>query len=122
MPDFRMCRSETLRLINLYKQKEQLWNYKSHLYKRTDLKKKAWGEIAKQFRKDIVDVKCKLKSLRSAYVSEKKKVDDSKNSGAGPDDIYEPFLFYFDAFSFLDDVIVLRKAASNYAPVSNNSS
>ncbi|XP_055839552.1 uncharacterized protein LOC129907397 [Episyrphus balteatus] len=115
MNEWRISQEETKTLIQMYKDKECLWNYKSHLYKRTDLKKKAWEAMSAVFQKDLNEIKKKIKHLRSAYVAEKKKVEDSMRSGSGLDEIYIPHLYYFNEFNFLDSVIVLRKTNSNFS-------
>lgn len=114
MTEWRIFPDETIKLINNYKQFECLWNYKSASYKRIDLKKNAWLQLAKEFGKNVEEVKKKMKYLRTAYVSEKKKVDQSKKSGSSTDDIYRSHLFYFDEFSFLNSVIVLRPTSSTF--------
>nr|CAH7718309.1 unnamed protein product [Callosobruchus chinensis] len=48
-------------------------------------------------------VKAKISSLRSAYNKERKKVKEATKSGAGSGDIYEPYLWYYDLFTFLND-------------------
>jgi len=73
------CAADIFKIINLYRQSECLWNFKSSNYKRTDLKNKAWQEIAKEMTKNVDEVKKKIKNLRTAYISEKKKLKAAKN-------------------------------------------
>lgn len=113
MAQLKLNKSDIINFINIYRDYECLWNYKSENYKRTDLKRKAWEEIGHKFKCTADEAKKKIKYLRSAYVSEKKKVDDSKSGG----DVYEPNLFYFNEFSYLDGAIVLRKRYSNFEEV-----
>ena len=49
------------------------------------------------------DLKKKFNALRTNFRKELKKVDISKKSGAGTEEIYEPTLWYFDDMRFLID-------------------
>ena len=70
----------------------------------------------------------KINSLRSCFIKELKKVNDSKTSGAGADDTYTPSLWYFQELLFLTDQEVPRKGISkmespedkNHGDVGNN--
>lgn len=99
-------RSEITELINLYKQYDCLWNTSHEDYNNYDTKQNAWLEIANTCSKEVGDVKRKVKNLRSAYVSEKKKLEASKDNNIA----YKPNLFYFKDFDFLDAIVVLRKS------------
>ncbi|KAL4709876.1 hypothetical protein ACJJTC_003839 [Scirpophaga incertulas] len=48
------------------------------------------------------DPNYKNKTMRSTYLKEVKKVNASKHTGAGSQDIYVPSLWYFDNLSFLE--------------------
>ncbi|XP_055837893.1 uncharacterized protein LOC129906242 [Episyrphus balteatus] len=105
MSEWKMQRDEVEKLISYYKRYKCLWDFRSNEYKRYDLKKYAWQKLGKLFGKEASEVKRKIKYLRSAYVAEKKKVDDSY----GTSRIYRPNLFYYDDLNFLDSIIVCRK-------------
>ncbi|XP_073822024.1 uncharacterized protein [Musca autumnalis] len=62
-------------------------------------------------------VKKKIKSLRSTYVLEKKKVEQSKRSGCDAADVYEPTLCWYAEMNFLDNHISARKSINN---ITNN--
>ena len=51
----------------------------------------------------------KLNSLRSAL----KKVLDSKHSGISTDDVYEPWLWYYDHLTFIADEEIQREGKSS---------
>ncbi|CAK1587942.1 unnamed protein product [Parnassius mnemosyne] len=55
----------------------------------------------------------KNKSLKTNYKKEKKKVENSKRSGAGADVVFEPKLWYFKELIFFDDQIEPRASCSN---------
>ncbi|CAH1105509.1 unnamed protein product [Psylliodes chrysocephalus] len=48
-------------------------------------------------------VKAKINNLRSGNNKERKKVKGATKSGAGSGNIYEPSLWYYDLFMFLND-------------------
>ncbi|RVE45129.1 hypothetical protein evm_010238 [Chilo suppressalis] len=55
----------------------------------------------------------KINSLRTAYQKERKKVEESKRSGAGADAVYVPKLWYYKELSFINDQNVARTSVSN---------
>lgn len=116
MSDWKMQRAEVHKLISLYKENKCLWDYRSPEYKRPDLRKSAWSHLASVFAQDVLTIKKKIKHLRSAYVSEKKKVDEL--FGTLPK--YHPNLFYFEQMSFLEPVIVSRKTIRHFENVETN--
>lgn len=101
----KLYKEDILKLIELYKKNECLWDFNNPYYKKSNLKEYTWKTIAMQFNMSVDDVKKKIKHLRSNYVAEKKKCDKS--------DEYISNLFYYGAMSFLDEVIVLRKNNSD---------
>lgn len=105
-PETKWFKSDVIKLINLYKKRECLWNINSSLYKRIDLRKKAIEELSQVFRVPGDAIKKKLKYLRTAYNAEKKKIAESYKSG---EEIYVPILFYFNEFTFLDDSIIIKR-------------
>ncbi|KAM7363654.1 uncharacterized protein ACRADG_000469 [Cochliomyia hominivorax] len=112
-------RSEILQLISLYREYECLWNPIHEDYNNIDTKLNAWLDIANACGKEMDDVKRKVKNLRSAYVSEKRKCEASQDMGVN----YRPNLFYYKEFDFLDSIVVLRKnslpTTSNYSPMTH---
>ncbi|KAK9875252.1 hypothetical protein WA026_007645 [Henosepilachna vigintioctopunctata] len=81
----------TLKFIQCYKIHECLWNFSSPDYKLKDKRNAAIIAIADEMNINdfgVTDVKNKIKNLRSTYSQELKKIDDSKKSGAGLDNVY----------------------------------
>lgn len=66
----------------------------------------------------VEEVKKKIKSLRSTYTLEKKKVEQSILTGSDPDDMYIPTLHWYGEMTFLDDHITQRKRKSSVNGVS----
>ncbi len=61
----------------------------------------------------LEEVQRKLNALRSYFVAEKNKGEQSKVSGAGTADIYKSKWQYYDALSFLSDNVTPRATTSN---------
>ena len=64
------------------------------------------------------EVKSAINNLRSQYRRELGKVNKSKTSGKGTDDIYKPKWQYFAQLDFLQPVTVQRPTVSNLQVVS----
>lgn len=63
---------------------------------------------------DIPFLRSKIKSIKTTYRQERIKVEESKASGKGTDDLYVPKLAWYDlADSFLRVVVVTRTSTSN---------
>lgn len=61
-----------------------------------------------------VEVKNKIKNLRSTYVQEVAKIKKSESSGAGTDDVYIPKMKWFQVmYSFLQKINKRRETISN---------
>ena len=59
------------------------------------------------------DVLKKINALRTYYVAEKNKIEQSKASGAGINDVYKSKWYFFEQLSFLSDNITPRTTHSN---------
>jgi hypothetical protein len=73
---------------------------KSDYYKNKQLKEECYKKLTEILKANdpdasIANTKRKINSLRSAYRRELKKLEASRKSGAGLDDIYIPTLWYF---------------------------
>ncbi|XP_054728363.1 uncharacterized protein LOC129237565 [Anastrepha obliqua] len=105
----KLSRDDTINLIRIYGEYECLWNCRKKTYKDLFLKKVAWEDIANHFGTDVYEIKKKLKYLRTVYVAERRKLEESKKNSVNPLEVYQPTLFYYNEFSYLDNTIVLRK-------------
>ena len=104
--------------IELYRSFPCLWKVKSHEYSDRNKKNEAYVELVKKFREKIPNadramIVQKINAMRSAVRKEKKKVEQSKKSGLGEDEIYKPSLWYFHSFDFLMDQDVPRATCSS---------
>ena len=67
----------------------------------------------------IEEVKKKIKNLRTVFTRELRKVEASKRSGAGVDDIYVPKFKFFKSMMFLQPHINGKDSKTNMARIKN---
>lgn len=92
-------KSITTQFIELYQSKNCLWKISSAEYKNKHLKSAAYNELV-EFLKTrglasatLKDVKSKIQNIRRMVRKERGKVEASKRSGSGIDDLYTPTLW-----------------------------
>lgn len=81
----------TIKFIQLYKLHQCLWDFKSPEYKMKQKRDAAYNSIANEMNITgfgTLEVKNKIKNLRSTYQQENKKIHESKKSGAGLTNVY----------------------------------
>lgn len=105
-------------LIELYKCEPCLWRVKCKEYHDRARRDAAYAKLVAKLRESEPDavkdtVVKKIHNLRCNYRKEKKKVDASKKSGAGTDELYKPTLWYYNLFDFLGDQDVPGTSQSN---------
>ncbi|XP_053615852.1 uncharacterized protein LOC128678380 [Plodia interpunctella] len=101
---------KTTQFIHLYRQHECLWNPSSPLYKNKVARDYAYNKIQEAFKLPVQEIKNKIKSLRSTYHQELKKVDNSKSTGNGSSELYKPNLAWFKEMEFLNDTFEHRRS------------
>ena len=87
-------------LIELCRQNPCLWNVKADVYKDRNKRVAAINNITAELQKsglsaNASEVKKKIKSIRSQYRRELLKLEKSKSSGAGADEVYTPDIMAF---------------------------
>ena len=99
-------KEQVLNLIEIYRKYECLWKVTCKEYSNKALKEQAYAELTQyvktsdpQASKDTVTKK--IANLRTAFGKEYKKVESSKVSGAGAQDIILPKLWYYEDLMFL---------------------
>ncbi|XP_045761834.1 uncharacterized protein LOC123865057 [Maniola jurtina] len=104
--------------IELYRSEPCLWNTKGKEYHNRELKRSAYTKLIEKLK--IIDpsadkdaVVKKINNIRSTYKKERKKIADSKKSGAGTQEVYKPKLWYYSMLLFLDDQVEPRHSCSN---------
>lgn len=86
-------------LIDLYHEKQILWDQTQPEYKNKFKKNDAWCEISKILNKEKLEVEKKMKNLISQFYRECKKA----KSGAGADEVINSKWFAFNSMMFLKD-------------------
>ncbi|CAG9795096.1 unnamed protein product [Diatraea saccharalis] len=74
----RWSEEETIKLIQLYRSFQYLWDKNAELYKNGVMRKRAYDAIVQQMsipRLTARDVRCKIKNLRSSYYHELRKME-----------------------------------------------
>ncbi|XP_055616994.1 uncharacterized protein LOC129779265 isoform X2 [Toxorhynchites rutilus septentrionalis] len=105
--------------VELYKEQTILWNCMDPNYKNRDLRKASLEYIRSEVGlSDTKEVTKKIKNLRSTYNQEKLKIEKSKRSGCGTDEIYKPSVQWFDAMDYIMNIIHLKEkqTISNLEP------
>ncbi|KAM4028894.1 uncharacterized protein ACNLHF_024117 [Anomaloglossus baeobatrachus] len=108
-------------LLDLYQSLPCLWRIKSTEYSDRIKKQAAYAQLVDLFKKhsggeavDVKVVKKKIQGLRTVYKKEANKVDKSKKSGAGTDQVYVSPLWYFNLLEFTRDQELPRMMESSY--------
>lgn len=114
-----LTKEQTRMLILLYQQHPCLYVQKSEDYHNRDKRFKALQTIAQQFLElcgciiSVDIIKKKIASLRTQYLEQINKIQKSKSSGAGTDDVYKPTWWLFEELSFLAPHVASRKGESS---------
>lgn len=108
----------TVKFVQEYIKHECLWDVRNELYKNKQKRQAAYLEIQEVMAiKDFgqKEIAQKIKNIRSTYSQEKKKISESKKSGAGSSDVYTPTLKWFKILDDALNVIVesTRKTQTN---------
>ncbi|XP_063816753.1 uncharacterized protein LOC135056001 [Pseudophryne corroboree] len=95
-----------LGFISLYREEECLWLTSSPDYSNKQKREAAYNclvEYSKPtfFEASMAWVRKKIANIRTVFVKENRKVEESKRSGAGTDKIYVPQLWYYKELNFL---------------------
>jgi hypothetical protein len=106
--------------LKLYEQHPVLWNVRHKGYCDTKLKDELFKQVYEQLAaKGLIEgmdekqVKSKVKTLKDFYRHELAKIEKSRNSGAGIEEVYSPKLVWFNAAHFFREVLSTRKCQSN---------
>jgi len=107
-----------IEFIELYKSYPCLWKTKSKDYMNRSKKDAAYETLLKKLQEVEPNatkktVKSKINSIRGSFRREMKKIEESKRSGAGTDELYVTHLWYYDLLLFCKDQEVPRKSVSN---------
>ncbi|CAG4970874.1 unnamed protein product [Colias eurytheme] len=107
----------TMKFIKEFKSYECLWNPKTVLYKHKLTRNAAYKKIVTEMNISgfgVPEARKKMRTLRSTYYQEKKKIQNSMRSGLGRDAIYIPNLnWYMEMDSLLSDINESRRSIEN---------
>lgn len=78
-----MNQSESIRLIELYKNYPLLYNPKNKNYRNKNKREDAWKEISQIMKITASTLKTKMKTLMGTYRSEKSREKKSRITGSG---------------------------------------
>ncbi|XP_050307424.1 uncharacterized protein LOC126744118 [Anthonomus grandis grandis] len=116
----------TVKFVELYKEEECLWNTQLVIYRNKQARESAIKRIVETMEIENfgpIDVKNKIKTLRSTYVQEVAKIKKSQSSGARADEIYKPKMKWFSVMHmFLQTMDKRRVTCSNLASETYNGS
>ncbi|CAH1107762.1 unnamed protein product [Psylliodes chrysocephalus] len=108
-------RQEVSILIEEYQKYPCLYQVKDKQYKNKHARMRALVSIKNALTPmkedvEIPEIKSKFNNLKTNVLQEYRKVQKSKSSGSGTDELYEPTLWYYRAMLFVLDHTVPRKA------------
>nr|CAI5827143.1 unnamed protein product [Callosobruchus analis] len=120
--DAKTERHGKLKLVQLYRDNECLWDLKSQNYRNKEMRATALQNIAQEMNLEEfgpTDVKNKIKNLRATYYLELDKIKKSSKSGADGN-VYTPKVKWFEEMdAFIRNVSIQRKTTDN-SDTSNN--
>lgn len=108
------------RLIELFQEEPDLWNVSSAAYSKKESRQKALRTIVEKLKEDYEGLECnvnqiqaKISYLRGYYSKELAKINKSRKSGAGSDEVYSSSWIHFKSLdTFLKTQIVPRGSQS----------
>lgn len=117
-------REVLLQFIHTYRDHPALWKVKSKEYSNKIARSKgisALQDILKELEPDCTreGVIKKINCLRSSFRREYRKIENSKKSGASPDEIYTSSLWFFEEMMFVLDQDLPRESCSNLDDTNN---
>lgn len=116
----RWTSEQNLKFVELYKDQTNLWNCLDPSYKNRDLRKASLEHIRNELGlTDTNEVTKKIKNLRLTYNQEVLKIEKSKKSISGTDEVYKPIIKWFDSMDYIMKIINLKEkqTTSNLASI-----
>ncbi|CAH2098176.1 unnamed protein product [Euphydryas editha] len=106
----KLTEEETLRLVQLYRQHECLWDIRSEAYKNKQMRMSALKQICEAMDikgLNIDEIKTKIKIIRSTYYLELNKIEKSTRSGA--EKVYVPRVKWFNELNSFIKTVAARR-------------
>lgn len=115
---FKWTHEEVEKVILLVQQHACIYNVRSKQYLDRTKKAEAFNAICIEMQLlnqafTVPEIKKKWSNLRIQYMAEKRKMANSKKSGAGASDVVKPKLWCFDQLTFLNSHTQLKESRSN---------
>lgn len=111
---------EIAKYLDVYVNYELLWNIRHCDYANKNKRECSMNKLQDDLMlhrirvPDFTFLRSKIKSIKATYRQEYLKVAESKTTGQGADDVYEPKLSWFSAAdAFLRNLTVSRQSTSN---------
>lgn len=112
--------SNIIQFLNVYQQYHLLWNIKDKDYCNTKLKNEIFQRFYNELNEnqligemDVKQLKARIKSIKDVYRQELHKIEKSKKSGSGTEEVYSPKLAWFNEANYLSEVLSTRNSKSN---------
>lgn len=106
--------------LQVYQQFPTLWNIKDKDYSNKSLRDTSFKRLMSELNEnqllgemDAKLLKSKIKSIKDVYRTELQKIEKSKKSGCGTDEVYVPKLSWFKDATYLSEVVTTRSSTSN---------
>lgn len=94
-------RDKTLTLLREYQQRRVLWDWNARGYRDRVKRKRAIQDLAEILHCNVLEVEKKITNLKCQYSREVHKIQNSRETATGPDDVYVSKWFAFKAMQFL---------------------
>lgn len=94
-------RDKTLELLREYQQRRVLWDWNARGYRDRVKRKRAIQELAEILCCNTLEVEKKITNLKCQYSREIHKIQNSRDTATGSDDVYVSKWFAFKAMQFL---------------------
>lgn len=105
--------------LETYEKYDVLWNIENEKYRNRNARDEGMKKLVKELNSkgmvvDIEEIRKRIKTIKTVYSQELMKIEKSKNSGRGRDQIYKPKLVWFEtADRYLRNVTGIRKSILN---------
>lgn len=103
----------TLNFLDAYQNEELLWNPRHPQHKNKNLKYDAWKRIESNLNIPLKTIKKKKESLLANYRKLARKVADTKKSGCGTDEVYQPVWFAYSRMAKFLQAVYLPNETLN---------
>lgn len=119
MSELKWTTKQIITFLNVFQNYPCLWDVTSKDYLNRNFKEVSYNKLLDNLHMSdlpgsLDSLKKKIKSLRDTYRKELQKVQKSKKSGAGADDVYKPKLAWFSSAEvFWQRSIIGRESSSN---------